>query len=106
MRLLSLDMIDGRTRVGARVRNTETQLAADLGGDLTEAQKALARRAAIINAVIEDQETRWARGEKFDLAEHLAATNTLRRVLSTLGIERRAKAVNGRSGLQPLLGGR
>ena len=95
VRLLSFDQLDGRTRAVTRVRNAEKQLEADLGGNLTSAQHSLARRASVLSAILEDAETKWAGGDEFPFDEYLAATNVLRRLLSTLGVERRAKPIGG-----------
>ena len=101
VRLLTFDQLDGRTRAVVRVRTTEKQLASDLGGNLTTAQQALARRASVLSAILEDAEAKWAGGEEFPLDEYLTATNVLRRVLTSLGLERRSKLVGG---LPALLG--
>jgi hypothetical protein len=105
-RLLTLDHLDGRTLAVKRVRAVETQIASDLGGtdQLSEGQRALARRGAVLSAILDDAETRWTAGEPFDLSEYLAAINTFRRVLTTLGLERRPRSVNGGDRLGELLG--
>lgn len=92
-RLLTFDHLDGRTLAMRKVRQVEAEIASDLGGPegLSEAQRALARRAAVLSAVLEDAEARWALGERFDLQAYLAAVNALRRVLATLGLERRMR---------------
>jgi hypothetical protein len=92
-RLLTLDHLDGRTLAVRRVRQVEGEIASDLGGPegLSEAQRALARRAAVLSAVLEDSEARWALGQGVDLQGYLAAVNALRRVLATLGLERRMR---------------
>lgn len=94
-RLLTLDHLDGRTLSVRLVRHTESAIAHDLGGsdELSEAQRALARRAAVLSAILEDAEARWADGQAFELDRYLAAVNALRRVLATLGLERRARQV-------------
>ncbi len=93
-RLLTLDHLDGRTLAVKRVRAVEMQIASDLGGtdQLSEGQRALARRGAVLSAILDDAETRWATGKPFDLSEYLAAINTFRRVLATLGLERRMRS--------------
>lgn len=101
VRLLTFDQLDGRTRACALVRATEKQLAADLGDDLTTAQLALARRASVLSAILEDAEAKWAGGDEFDFDGYLSGANVLRRLLTSLGLERRAKHVGG---LPALLG--
>lgn len=105
VRLLTLDHLDGRTLAVRRIREVEAQIAADLGNDLTEAQKQMVRRGAVIHSILDDYETRWAAGEELSLTDYLAAVNVQRRVLATIGLERRAKEANDR-GLKPLLGSR
>jgi hypothetical protein len=68
-------------------------LESDLGNDPTAGQKQLVQRAAVISAVCEDFETRFLLGEPFELPEYLVAANCLRRVLATLGLERKARDV-------------
>jgi hypothetical protein len=51
------------------------------------------QRAAILGAYIEDFETRWIKGEQFDSSEYLSAINAQRRVLATIGLERRARDI-------------
>jgi hypothetical protein len=42
-------------------------------------------------AIIEDQETRFARGEPIDITPYTTLVNSLRRVLADLGLKRVAK---------------
>ena len=101
VRLLTLDHLDGRTLAVKRVRQVEVGIAADLGGSLSEAQKALVRRNAVLEAILGDVEARWASGESLVLADYLSAIKVQRNVLLTLGIERRPRQVQG---LPALLG--
>lgn len=96
-RMLTLDHLDGRTATARRVREAEAQMLADLGGAevASEAQRQIARRAAVLGALLEDAEARWAGGEEFDLSEYLPAANAHRRILATLGLERRARRTLG-----------
>jgi hypothetical protein len=95
VKLLSLDNLDARFKATRAVFELERQMFDDLGGeaDLSAAQRALCRRAAVLAAVIENEEARWCSGEAIDLPQVLAATNCLRRVLETLGIKRQARRV-------------
>lgn len=95
VRPLSLADIDRRT---AAFRNSQALLAdilADLGGEANTSagQRELAQRAAVLAAMIGDAEARWLRGDTIDLGGYLAAVNSHRRVLSTLGLERRVRNV-------------
>jgi hypothetical protein len=53
----------------------------------------LLRRAAVLSAVLENEETKWADGQPFDFAEYLNATNVLRRLAVTIGLNRVARTV-------------
>ena len=68
-------------------------LADDLGGaaGLTEAQRALVRQAA--GTIVQSEKLQGAvlRGEDVDLEQLTRLTNALSRILSRLGIKRRAR---------------
>ena len=64
-------------------------------GQLTAGAQQLAQRAAILGAMLEDYEVRWATGEQIPLLNFLAATNTQRRILIVLGLERKARPIDG-----------
>jgi hypothetical protein len=61
--------------------------------DPTIQQQQLITRAALLGAMVADLETRWVAGEQINLGDYLATVNTQRRVLATLGLERRSKDV-------------
>lgn len=67
----------------------------DLGGAdrLSEAQRSLVRRVASLEVELERLEGAMAVGESIDLDAYGRAANTVRRLLETLGIERKAKTV-------------
>jgi hypothetical protein len=100
-RLLSLDDLDGRTTAAKSAAALVAGLESDLGG--TEAiaigQRELVKRAALLGAICEDAEVRWLRKEQVDLNIYLSAINTMRRVLTTLGLERHARDVGSSSAL-------
>jgi hypothetical protein len=93
IRFLTLKDLDARSRAAAFAKNLAASLESDLGNDPTAGQKQLVHRAAVISAVCEDFETRFLLGEPFELPDYLVAANCLRRVLATLGLERRARDV-------------
>jgi hypothetical protein len=68
---------------------------ADAGGRdrLSEAQLALAKRAAGLECELEQMEGRMSLGEQVDLDRYGRAASHLRRLLETLGLERRPKVV-------------
>lgn len=95
MRLLTLADLDGRTLAARRARELVDGLASDLGGAdrLTVAERQLCQRAAVLGAIIEHQEAAVLAGNPIDVSDHLAAVNAQRRVLTTIGLERRARDV-------------
>ena len=94
-RLLTLGALDGRTMAARRARELIEAIERDLGGAdrLSEGARQLVQRAAVLGAFIESCETKWLGGEAVPLADYLAAINSQRRVLATIGLERRARDV-------------
>jgi hypothetical protein len=94
-RLLTLDSLDRRTGAAKRAYELVAGIANDLGGaeHLTEGAKQLVQRVAVLAAFLEDCEARWIAGEPFEISDYLPAINAQRRILETLGIERRARDV-------------
>ena len=90
-RLRTLSDLDGRTLAARRARDLVAALIADLGGDLSAAQGELVQRAGLLGAYLEDCEARWLGGDDVDLSTYLTACDRQRRVLTTLGLERRAR---------------
>jgi hypothetical protein len=93
IRFLTLKDLDARSRAAAFAKNVAASLESDLGGDLSTGQKQLTQRAAVLSAICEDFETRHLLGEPIELVDYLTTTNVLRRVLATLGLERKARDV-------------
>lgn len=77
-----------------RYRDVLNELISDLGGDPSGAQSAIARRASALCVVCEQAEAEMVAGGVLDLAEFTTAANSLRRLLSDLGLERRAKDIS------------
>ena len=92
---LFLEAVDGRS---ARPQVPRHLLSAvsDIGGDPSEAQSIIARRAATLAVWCEQAESGVARGEKLDVGEYATATNTLRWLLLDLGLERRMRDITPR----------
>jgi hypothetical protein len=69
----------------------------DCGGRsiLSEAQFALCKRAAGLECELEQMEGRMSLGEEVDLDSYGRAASHLRRILETLGLERKARLVEG-----------
>lgn len=95
VQLLTLDHVDGRTLAARRARELIEALETDLGGGdrLTEGYRQLIKRAAVLGTYIESCEAQWLSGQNVDLPSYMSAVNVQRRVLATIGIERRARDV-------------
>lgn len=92
---MTLDHLDGRTAAAKRARDLVAAIECDLGGSdhLSEAEKQMVQRAAVLGAVIEHAEAMCLAGAEVDMGEYLAAINAQRRVFMTVGLERRARDV-------------
>jgi hypothetical protein len=92
--------LDHRSAWARRLRDLIGDHLADLGGPgaVTQAEKALVRRAAMLTLQLELLEQRFASNEggaahSEQLETYQRSTNSLRRTLESLGLERRAKDV-------------
>ena len=67
----------------------------DLGGpdNVTVAERQIVQHAGVLGAVIEHQEALWLAGDEVDETALLAAVNCQRRLLETVGLQRRARDV-------------
>ncbi len=90
---LFIEDIDQRSAIYRRFKEVTAQLTQDIGGDPSEAQLQIIRRAASLSVWCEAQECELAKGAPFPLAEFTTASNSLRRLLADLGIERRQRDV-------------
>lgn len=88
-----LEGVDMRTNGGRRFKELCADLVHHLGGDPTAPQFAIVRRAAALAVWCEQAEAGQAKGEDLDIAAYSTATNTLRRLLADLGLERTARDV-------------
>jgi hypothetical protein len=85
--------VDGRSTMARRFREIVSGIEADLGGDLTEAQRALLARAATLAVWAEEREAELAKGEEFDAQAYATVANAMRRLLSDLGLHRVSRDV-------------
>jgi hypothetical protein len=82
-----------------RAKDIAAAHTADLGGDdnVSEAQRSLVRRIAILTLQSEMLESKFAQArgdaEPRDLDLYIRASGNLRRLVQTIGLERRAKPV-------------
>lgn len=88
-----LDGVDGRSTLARRYRDILSELVSDLGGDPSGAQSAIARRAAALCVSCEQAEAEMVAGNKIDIGEFTTAANSMRRLLTDLGLERKAKDI-------------
>jgi hypothetical protein len=90
---LFLDGVDGRSVLARRYRDILAQLTSDIGGDPSEAQSIIIRRATQLAVWCEQADAAAAGGKPLNIVEYATATNTLRRLLLDLGLERRMKDI-------------
>jgi hypothetical protein len=86
---------DGNTKWSRRYRDLIAAHVVDLGGAelLSEAQASLVRRASAIEVELEEMEGKLSMGLPVDLDLFTRSASHLRRILETLGLERRPKDV-------------
>jgi hypothetical protein len=86
---------DGNAAWTRRWRDLVTAHVGDLGGAaiLSEAQSSLVRRVATIEIELEQLEGKLSKGEAVDLDAYTRAASHLRRILESLGLERKARNI-------------
>jgi hypothetical protein len=94
-RLLTLDALDGRTAAYVAARKLVETMSRDLGGadQLSEGERQLVQRVALVGAIVSDFETKWVAGQKIELGDYLQACRTQCRLLSSLGLQRRSRDI-------------
>jgi hypothetical protein len=90
---------DHRSGPMRRLKDLIAAHESDLANDLSASEKSLVRRASIIELQLEMMEQRFAQAEGGEataaqLQAYQQCTNTLRRTLEALGLQRRAKDVS------------
>jgi hypothetical protein len=88
-----LDGVDGRSALARRYRDLLAEVTSDLGGKLSAAQDAIARRAVTLCVWCERAEVKMASGEEIDIGEFSTTANAMRRLFADLGLERKARDV-------------
>jgi hypothetical protein len=90
-------IVDGRTLWARRARDLLAVHTADLGGDsnISEAERAILRRAVCLIIELEQLEVKFStEGSKgYQLDRYQRVSNTLRRLLESLGLQRRARDI-------------
>jgi hypothetical protein len=92
-----LPLVDGRSVTARRFKDLVEDISNDLGGagQLSEGQKQLIRRAAMLSAESERMEALAARGEaEFNIELYGMLCDRLGRLFGRLGLERRARDVD------------
>lgn len=103
-RLRTLADLDGRTHAAINARRLVAALSADLGGDLSTAERELVKRAALLGAIVENYEVDWLENRPADLAIYGRLVDRQRRVLEALGLDRRPVDVTpSNNGIPPHL---
>lgn len=93
---LFIEGVDGRTHLARRFRDIVAEMSGDLGGAeyLSEAQRQLIRRCAMLSVTCEAMEAKAIAGDEgFDLEAYGAVTDRLGRALVRLGLKREARNV-------------
>jgi hypothetical protein len=95
LRLLTLEDLDRRTSAYRETRRLIDEIETDLGGGdrLSTGERQLVQRAAVLGALLEDTESRWINGVSIDPVSYCTVVNAQRRVLETIGLQRRARNV-------------
>ena len=90
-----LDGIDGRSAAARRFRDVLAEIVADLGGAdrLSEGQRQIARRCAMLSVECERIEARGIAGERIDLETYGQVTDRLGRAFQRIGLRRVARDV-------------
>src|SRR3954464_15855756 len=92
---LFVSEIDGRSREARRFRDVLGEIVSDLGGPdtLSEGQRQLARRAAMLSTQCEIMEGEAIAGRAIDLEAFGKLTDRLGRAFQRLGLRRKARDV-------------
>jgi hypothetical protein len=86
---------DGNSAWSRRYRDLIVGHVSDMGGRdmLSEAQLSLIKRASTLELELEQAEGRLSKGEQIDLDSYGRAASHLRRILESLGLQRRSRDV-------------
>lgn len=95
VRLLTLEDLDGRTKAAQYVRETRSEVVADLGGEdgLSTLERVAVDNVVLTAAMLRDAGVRWLQGEQIDANAVATLQNTFNRSASSLGWQRRARDV-------------
>lgn len=87
----ALGLVDGRTREARLYGQAVADVISDLGGEdhVSRAELELVRRAAGLSVLAALAESRLLTGEAIEVSELVSVGNAQRRILATLGLQRR-----------------
>lgn len=87
---LFIESVDGRSAEARRFRDVLAEICADLGGAdrLSEGQRQLARRCAMLSVECEKLESKAVAGEEIDLESFGVMVDRLGRAFGRLGLRR------------------
>ena len=93
------ETVDGRSKEARRFRDVLAEIASDLGGldQLSEGQKQLARRCALMAVECEKLEAKSISGETIDLEGYGKLCDRIGRAFQRLGMKRIAKTIGSNS---------
>ena len=91
--LQTIDALDQRTTGARQARAFVAQVINDLGGVVTETQKVLIERAALLTSMAREAELSWLRREPVNLSEYVSLTQALKRICQVIGVKRVPKEV-------------
>jgi hypothetical protein len=96
LRLTSLSQLDQRTTVAKETVALAAAIERDIGGDPSAAMRVLIEQTACVAALCGDYARRYLAGElpPDEVGSWLSATNNLRRLSDTVGLERRSKEIS------------
>jgi hypothetical protein len=89
------DDLDGRTFAAKAFDKLYSDIASDLGGDLTAVERALVEGFVGATIVLNALNTKLALGQAIDLAEHASVCSSMVRIASKIGLSRRSRIVSG-----------
>jgi hypothetical protein len=84
----SPDRLDGRPAAKKRFEVIVSNIAADLGDNLTTAQMEIVEAFAGVTITVQDQNARLLLGQEVDLQRHAAAINMLMQMVQFFGVVR------------------
>lgn len=86
--------VDGRSKLARRFADHIDDLVSQIGGDPTPAQLAIIRNAACLAVLTEIDQAKLVSGQDVDDAVFIRRVETLRKLLWSLGLHRRARDVS------------